>query len=175
MPRVARPAHISQQTKATIAAASALGLTQVQIAQQVGVHPNSVKRVQADIRIGLSDAAGLAKAPVGDWRRKLTEQLPKHATDAIEKSLKDDNDVHKAAGTGLALLKGLRVLDSDSVTNNVTVYIESIRSMPADMRELLMCTGDVIDVTPSVMESVTPESVMDEITPVTRKVTPRKQ
>ena len=64
------------------------------------------------------------------WRQKLTEQLPAKAVDAIERSVSDDRDVHKAAGTGIALLKGLRILDSDAPTTNV--FLTSINALPVD-------------------------------------------
>ena len=150
-PRKAKP-RITHNTRAAIAAASALGLTQPQIAQQVGVHRNTVQRIQNQVRDGITSGAELAT----DWRRKLSDTLPSKAVDALEASIEDRVNVHAAAGTGAKLLQGLGILGGETSSQTINVFVANQASLPDDIRALLCGTSDVIDVTPTVMDSVTP-------------------
>lgn len=69
-----------------------------------------------------------------DWRKKLNADLPSQSVDAIERSVTDLNDVHKAAATAVAHLKGIGVFASEATTQ-VSVLVSGVQNLPADWRE----------------------------------------
>lgn len=117
------------------------GATQASVAQAYDVHPNSINRLVKSVMDGAADPAKL------DWRKRLSETLPTKAVDAIERSVDDIEDVHKAASTGLSVLKGLGHLAGEGNATNVNVLVATINSLPADIRECYL-SNDVIDITP---------------------------
>ena len=115
------------------------GASQVSVAQAYDVHPNSINRLVKSVMHDAPDPASL------DWRKQLAESLPSKSVVAIDRSLDDTEDIHKAANTGLQVLKGLGHLAADSVTNNVTVVMSQINALPPDIRA--MYVSNDVDVT----------------------------
>ena len=69
------------------------------------------------------------------WRKKLTDELPAKSVDAIERSVIDGEDVHRAATTAIAHLKGIGVLAGDTQAASVNVFIASAGSLPVDLAD----------------------------------------
>lgn len=134
--------RITPASRAAIAAQVIAGATQTSVASQFGVHPNTVYNIVKDVRENGADPAQL------DWRKRLSETLPTKAVSAIERSIDDTEDVHKAANTGVQVLKGLGHLAGDQGATNVTVIVQAIQSLPADIRAMYLSNDDVIEVTP---------------------------
>lgn len=98
-----------------------------QTAQEFGVHRNTVSTLVNSVR-------NVENSPLSaDWRKKLTDTLPNLSVDAIERSISDLEDPHKAASTALAHLKGIGALQGEGTT--VNVFVGSISNMPADLAE----------------------------------------
>lgn len=117
--------RLSEPEKRSIIAAVAQGVTQQQVAKDFNCHPNTVNTLVKSVK-------EVENSPLSTgWRSKLTETLPQLSVDAIEKSLKDDQDVHKAASTALSHLKGIGVLAQDG-GSNVNVFIQQVANLPAD-------------------------------------------
>lgn len=104
------------------------------VANHFNVHRNTVSDLVKSVK-------SVQNADSSDWRKKLTEELPTKAVAAIERSLIDETDVHKAAGTALSYFKGTGVMSGDSPA--VNVFVGSIANMPADL------AGDYFDITPT--------------------------
>ena len=108
------------------------GERQTAVAKRFNVHPNTVNRLLKSVRN--TPQSGLSSA----WREKLTNELPAKSVNAIELSILDTVDVHKAASTAIAHLKGIGALQGDQATINVMV--NAISSLPPDL------AGDYLDV-----------------------------
>lgn len=125
-PTTGKPhARISEPHKRAILAAVVSGSTQVDAAKQFGVHPNTVSAIVKSVR-------AVQNASVGDWRRKLVDELPAKSVAAIERSVSDQEDVHRAANTALAHLKGIGVLAPDAGSGaSVQVFVGQVSGLPA--------------------------------------------
>lgn len=137
-PRLSGP-KLTPQQRAAIAAQALGGASKTSIAQAFDVHRNTVHDIVRSVQQNGADPAQL------DWRKRLTDTLPSKSVDAIERSVGDLQDVHKAANTGLQVLKGLGHLANDAPSMNVAVVIQQINSLPADLREHYLCSDlDVV-------------------------------
>lgn len=117
--------RLSEAEKQSIVAAVATGKSQTQVAIEFGVHRNTVWALCQPVK-------EIANSPLNPgWRSKLNETLPQLSVDAIERSVKDTDDVHKAAGTAIQHLKGIGVLASEN-SSQVNVFVQQIQGLPAD-------------------------------------------
>lgn len=158
--------RLSEAQKRAIVAAVATGLTQKQVAQRFKVHPNTVSTLCKPV-------VSVQEGPLSPhWRTTLQNEAPEKAVKAIVRSLDDEIDVHKAASTGIATLKGLGHLANEG--GNTTIFMQQINALPADWASQFAvtpsptgcgllpdngATTDVIDVTP--LES-TPKPSTDQ-------------
>jgi len=113
------------QKRAIVAAVAVKGSMQL-VAHEFGVHRNTVAQLCKDVRAVPN--SGLSY----DWRKKLTDELPNQSVAAIEKSITDVEDVHKAASTAIAHLKGIGALQGDAGAT-VNVFMGSIANLPTDL------------------------------------------
>lgn len=124
-PRRSSQRRLSEAEKQSIVAYVAQGHTQQQAAKQFNCHPNTVGTLLKPIK-------EVPNSPLNTgWRSKLVETLPQLSVDAIERSIKDDQDVHKAATTALSHLKGIGALAQEGATN-VNVFIQQVANLPQD-------------------------------------------
>ena len=124
-------------------------MTQQQVAKDFNCHPNTVNTLVKSVK-------EVENSPLSTgWRAKLTETLPQLSVDAIEKSLKDTEDVHKAASTALSHLKGIGALAQEG-SANVNVFIQQVAGLPSDWQQEYFTvdehtpsgdTSQVIDIT----------------------------
>lgn len=96
------------------------------VANHFNVHRNTVSDLVKQVRSVQNSGSP------SDWRKKLTDELPNQSVAAIERSIQDTEDVHKAASTAIAHLKGIGALQGDSGAT-VNVFVGSIANMPADL------------------------------------------
>jgi hypothetical protein len=68
------------------------------------------------------------------WRSKLTETMPQLSVDAMERSITDLNDPHRAANTAIQHLKGIGALQTEG-SSTVNVFVANIGQLPANWRE----------------------------------------
>ena len=61
---------------------------------------------------------------------------------AVERSVNDTDDVHRAANTATTVLKGLGHLQNDGVNVQVNTFLASL---PDDMRARLISTPQVVE------------------------------
>lgn len=158
-PHLSRKTRIDPRTKAAIVSQVMAGASQASIAQDLGIHRNTVSRLVQDVAKLGGDPSKL------DWRKRLADDLPSKSVDAIERSVSDTEDVHRAASTGLSVLKGLGHLANDAPTTNVAIVIQQINSLPEDLRQHYLCS-DVV--TQHVTSDVTPHVTLD-VTDVTQR------
>lgn len=116
---------LTEGQRRAIVAEVALGHSQIAVAQQFGVSPNTVGTLVKSVRQSQSSALSTS------WRSKLTDALPTHSVDAIERSVLDTGDVHKAATTAIAHLKGIGVLAADQ-SSTVNVFVNQVVNLPQD-------------------------------------------
>jgi transposase-like protein len=102
-------------------------------AKEFGLHTNTVSRLWATVKKVRN--AGLES--LEDWRAKLDGKSYK----AVERSLDDPVEPHKAATTGLTWLKGSGVLQGDNQVN-VTIQ-QMIGSIPEEWRAEMITTPQV--------------------------------
>ena len=146
------PVRLKASQKQAVIASLANGLSQRDAAKQFGVHHNTINGWVRSMRQSVTEAQNPLPQ---NWRNRLTDLLPAKATDAIERSVDDLNDVHKAAGTGLALLKGIGILAGDQGDTNISIVVQTINAMSPDLRERyigLESFADVTNVTPVARE-----------------------
>ncbi len=111
-----------------IVSAVLAGERQVDVAKRFGVHYNTVSLLCKSVR-------NTPNSPLnGDWRQRLTGELPTLSVQAIERSVTDVNDVHKAASTAIAHLKGIGALQGEG-NSTITVMLNSVSSLPADLAQ----------------------------------------
>jgi len=127
---------LTEAERRAIVAEVATGKRQVAVAKQFNVSPNTVWSLVKSVRSTVNGSALTA-----DWRRKLTETLPAKSVDAIERSIGDVDDPHKAASTAIAHLKGIGVLASENQTN-VNVFVNQIANLPADWQQSYLGADD---------------------------------
>ncbi len=130
-PHISRSSQrrLSEPEKREIVAAIASGDSQVAVAQRFNVHINTINRLIVSVRRGVKDSVLSAST----WRSRLTDTLPTHSVDAIERSVKDLADPHKAASTAIAHLKGIGALQSES-NQQVNVFFSQINNLPDDVK-----------------------------------------
>lgn len=115
---------LDEPTRRAIVARIAQGESITNTAKHFGIHMNTASRIWNSVK--RVNNAGLES--LEQWRLKLDQGSFK----AIESSVTDTQDVHKAASTGLSWLKGVGVLAGDQGTQ-VNVFMGSIANMPADL------------------------------------------
>jgi len=146
--------RITPAQRSAIVAEYASGKTIGQVAQQFGVHRNSVSVMVNNVR---KQANSPALATHAVQTKALAQLISDEAKLAVQRSVQDLVDVHKAAGTGLSWLKGTGELNGDGTT--VNVFVGAIRELPADLRgEYLSIDEDIVDVNATAVES-TPQPV----------------
>ncbi len=128
---------LDEPTRRAIVAMVAQGATITNTAKYFNLHTNTVSRIWNSVK-KLRNAS--VSTSMEDWRAKLDTG----SFTAIERSVGDTQDVHKAASTGLSWLKGVGVLAADSTTT-VQVMLNSVSSLPADLAQDYI----EIDATPS--------------------------
>lgn len=107
-------------------------MTLQQVADKYGVNRSTIWRVKKAFVSSQPDSV-LSE----DWRTKLHNALPVKAVTAIERSLDDEDDVHKAASTGVNVLKGLGHLQGEGV--NVTIQ-QMLGAIPEEWRGEMVVT-----------------------------------
>lgn len=132
--------RLSEPEKQSIIAQVALGKSQTQAALDFGVHRNTVWALCQPVK-------DLPGSPLDKtWRTRMTDELPALAVNAMQASMEDREDVHRAASTGIALLKGIGALASDNATTlTVSVFAGSVANLPADWQERYVTSVDAID------------------------------
>ncbi len=142
--------RITDKQKREIIAAVAQGEPKTAVAQRLNIHRNTVNAICRDVQ-------GLPKQGVKhleEWRSTLDSG----SFEAIEASVKDRTDPHRAATTGLNWLKGSGVLAPDNLgTGNVATVVSSI---PEEWRSRYVSTPhedqtplDVVNVDPLTVQS----------------------
>ena len=131
LPRKFGPRLTEPQKRAIVAAVALKPINQV--AADFGVHRNTVANLCKAVR-------NVPNSPLSTaWRAKFA-QLPELAVDAIEASLKDREDVHRAAGTAQTHLKGVGIYASDAPVTNV--FVQQLSSLPPDWQAEYVGSGD---------------------------------
>lgn len=100
------------------------------VANHFNVHRNTVSDLVKLVR-SVQSPANAGGSGLSEWKQKLDTG----SFQAIERSVNDSQDVHKAASTGLGWLKGSGVLQPDGAS--VNVFVEQIMGLPEDMRSAL--------------------------------------
>ncbi len=122
--------RLSEPQKRAIVAAVASGEPNALVAQQFGIHRNTVSELVRSVQRNVKDSVLSASR----WRNKLTEEIPSASVDAIHASVLDREDVHKAATTGIAILKGIGVLASEN-SSTVNIFMNDVARLPADWKK----------------------------------------
>ena len=103
------------------------------IAEKLGCHVNTISRLCAGV-------AGLPNRRISGSLESFREVIDVKSFSAIEASVDDREDVHRAAITGLSWLKGVGVLQGD---NQVNVTVQAmIADIPPDWRDDMILTPD---------------------------------
>ncbi len=109
--------QVTEQQKIEMIAAYAAGMPIGAIAKQYGFHRNTIRPI---VHAG---TAGIQKSQ--DWRERFNK-LPDLCVDAIERSVRDTGDIHKAATTAQTHFKGIGVYGADNqVAINVSNWLNS--------------------------------------------------
>ena len=118
--------------KHAIVAAVAQGETKTAVAKRFGTTIRTVFSLCAAVR-------QLPNNPLdGTWRARF-RALPELCVGAIEASVTDREDVHRAAGTAQAHLKGVGIYASDAPVTNV--FVSQLQNLPLDW-QVDFTTGD---------------------------------
>ena len=162
-PSTTKRGPLLDSVKAAITTNVLSGASKTATAQQFGVSRQTVHAVVNRLRIEAEEAAKSAGS-VLDWRKRLSETLPGKAVDAIERSVGDTEDVHKAANTGVQVLKGLGHLAGEGNVTNVAVIVQAINALPPDIREHYLSNDDttIVDVSDADTVSVPTTLKSDE-------------
>lgn len=107
--------RLPAKVKTAIVAERVAGASVQDICKKYGVHRNSVRRLVNEVRQAVPESA----LGPDDWRKELQEDVPRMSVHAIRRSLADEGEIHRAAITALAALRGLRILGGESATVNV--------------------------------------------------------
>jgi transposase-like protein len=113
---------LTEAKKQEMLAAYASGMTINAIAKHYGVHRNTVRPIVQTAKSGMQVSQ--------DWREKFN-RLPELCVDAVERSITDTKDVHKAAGTAQTHLKGVGIYNQD---RNVQIKLEQWFNGPVAQR-----------------------------------------
>ena len=108
-----------------IVAAVLAGESQASVAKRFGVHHNTVYTLCKSVK-----GAENPGEP-SNWREKLTQTLPAKSVQALELSITDTTDVHKAASSAIAHLKGIGALQQEG-GGQVNVFVQMVSGLPAD-------------------------------------------
>lgn len=114
------------------------GMSQASIASKHRVNRNTVSR--AILEAKANGRPGIRATLDTSWRAKLANELPRKAVESIGLSLDDKLDVHRSAGTGLSLLKGLGILAGEG-NSTVQILLQANQELPEDLRLGLIVTG----------------------------------
>ena len=127
-----KPHHrLTERQKREAIAWVAQGETKASVAKRLNCHVNTVSRLCTGVE-------GLPNKRISASLESYREKLDVKSYDAVEASLDDREDVHKAAVTGLTWLKGVGVLQGD---NQVNVTVQAlIAAVPADWQEEMILT-----------------------------------
>lgn len=118
--------HLTSDERAAIGARLLAGYTKTKIAKELNLARSTVLKVAKRLQVDKSNGAEL------DIRARL-QNLNSVAADAIQASMQDREDVHKAAVTSIQHLKGMGVYASD---NNVSAnVIVQVAALPEDWRD----------------------------------------
>lgn len=131
--------YLDPPTKAALVAAVVAGKSQTQVAQEFGVHRNTVQR--------LCSAVQKVAHPSNPMNPNWRDSARKHAQDAVLNGLKAKRDPYRAANIGLDVLRGLGDLQSGTQVN---VDNRSIHVTWGAVQEPQV---DAIDTTVSPLES----------------------
>jgi transposase-like protein len=118
------------------------------VARRFGITRQSLSSLTRNVR-----KAGAVSLATKNWRQELVDELPQYSVNALKRSICDDDDKHKAAGTAIAHLKGIGVLAGENQAN-VNVFIQAIAQLPSDWQARYVRTPgvvlpqDVVDVVP---------------------------
>lgn len=145
--------RLTEEQKRAIVAAVAVNGSIQQVAQQFGVNRNTVAKLVKGVRENVKESAFSS-----GWRQKLTEELPAKSVRALELSITDTEDVHKAAATGIAHLKGIGVLQNEGATS-INVLINQVNGLPADWQERYVSLDSQPIDTPQVVNTPHPDGV----------------
>ncbi len=120
--------RLSEPEKQSIIAAVALGQSSRSVAKRFNCHENTVYNLVKAVK-------KVAKGPLSQgWRARLNEEIPRDSVDAIHASVLDREDVHKAASTAIAVLKGVGVLASEN-SSTVNIFMNDVARLPADWQK----------------------------------------
>ena len=140
-----RPSNTKRLTPAqrtAIVAAVAQGQTIGQVAQQFGVHRNSVSILVNAVRKQVPNSViALQRETV----QTVVQHISNGARDAIQRSVNDLQDVHKAATTGLSWLKGTGELAGDG-GSTLNVFFSQVNNLPADWQAKYVSNEEFIEV-----------------------------
>ncbi len=128
-PRTSKPSRrLSEPQKYAIVSAVSLGETQQSVAKRFKVNPNTVCSLVKSVK-------QIAQSPLSpSWRARLADEIPRDSVDAIHASVLDREDVHKAATTGIAILKGIGVLASEN-SSTVNIFMNDVSRLPQDWQK----------------------------------------
>jgi transposase-like protein len=142
---------LTEQKKQEMLAAYASGMTINAIAKHYGVHRNTVRPIVQAAKRGMEVSQ--------DWRERFNK-LPDLCVDAVERSVTDTKEVHKAASTAQTHLKGVGIYNQD---RNVQIKLEQWLGSPLVQR-LTMEYKDAVDRDPDDWPATTDYSIKDKDT-----------
>ncbi len=116
---------LDEPTRRAIAARVAQIGSITQTAKEFHVHINTVSRIWNSVKKVRNEAVD----SLATWRTKLDTK----SFEAVERSVDDTDEVHKAATTGLGWLKGVGVLAGEN-QSTVNVFVNQVLNLPADWR-----------------------------------------
>lgn len=140
--------YLTEPQRRAVIAAVAQGNSQASVARDFGVHPNTVYALVKSVR---EANIGGENNPLALQAKDKRGAITLESYEAVKRSVSDTKQVHPAANTALAWLKGMGELAGEgSTTINVTLNL--IRSLPADVQQEYLVTDiedGVINVTPT--------------------------
>lgn len=120
--------RLTEAQKRAVIAAVASGETRIDVATRFGLNRNTVSDLCKSIEH--IDGSDLSTG----WRSRLGDELCADSVNAIKASITDRLDVHKAASTATAHLKGVGVYASEANTQ-VSVLVQGVAGLPKDWQE----------------------------------------
>lgn len=138
--------YLTDAQRQAIVAEVAAGNTQAAVAQRFKVHVNTVNTIIRAVRKSAKEGTFRGQS----WKNKLYETMVPNSVNAIERSINDLDDIHKAAGTAMAHLKAVGVVrDESSVTVNIFANTQDLpRDWYSRMQPIEESDAPVIDITP---------------------------
>lgn len=136
----AKQRRLAPAEKAAILAAVAAGSSKIQVAQQFGVHPNTVSNICEAVRKFAHPSNPLAET----WKEALIGE----SVEAVKQGLRARQDVYRAADIGVKVLTGL----GEFVTGN-NVKVDAVSNVViqwgrSDDAQQPTTDAQCIDVTP---------------------------